>query len=220
MATTILIVANEKATTSSLSASFNKKEFAVLTAHSGRQALAQAKARLPDAIIVDSTSPRINSKRLCRALRAETYAILVLLVSNLSKSESLNGVNLVLPKSTSPKKLTQRVRSALEDKPPREMRIGNLTLDVEKRRVARGNKIQKLTPKEFELLKLFMDRPGQVISRKILMKEIWNTEYLGDTRTLDVHIRWLREKIEDQPSKPHTLVTMRGQGYCLSIDEE
>jgi DNA-binding response OmpR family regulator len=203
-----------------LAESFNKKEFAVVAAHSGRQALAQAKTRLPDAIIVDATSPRLNTKRLCRALRSETYAIIVVLAANVNKTEGLNGANLVLPKTLTPKRLSQRVRAAIEDKPPRELRVGGLTLDLEMRRVSRGTKSIRLTPKEFELLKLFMHRPGQVISRKTLMKEIWDTEYLGDTRTLDVHIRWLREKIEDNASAPRTLVTVRGQGYSLQTKEK
>lgn len=215
MAATVLIVANERATTASLAAPFAKKEFAILTAHSGRQALVQAKTRLPDVVIVDASTGRLNCKRLCRSLRSETYAIIIVLVNNPSKADPLYGVSLFLPKSTSPKKLMQRVRTALEDKPPREVRVANLTLDMERRRLTRGNKTHKLTPKEFELLRLFMERRDQMVSRKVLMKEIWNTEYLGDTRTLDVHIRWLREKIEDDASSPKRLVTIRGQGYRL-----
>jgi DNA-binding response OmpR family regulator len=152
---------------------------------------------------------------LCRALRAETYAIIVVLVLNPAKAEPLNGANFFLPKSTTPKKLMQRVRAALEGKPPREMRVANLTLDTERRRLTRGTKTHNLTPKEFELLKLFMEHRDQVVSRQVLMKEVWDTEYLGDTRTLDVHIRWLREKIEDNASRPVHLVTVRGQGYRL-----
>jgi DNA-binding response OmpR family regulator len=215
MAATVLIVANEKTTTSALAAPFTKKEFSILTAHSGRQALAQAKTRLPDVVIVDSTSARLNCKRLCRSLRAETYAIIIMLVLNPAKAEPLNGASFVLPKSTTPKKIMQRVRTALEGKPPREMRVANLTLDTERRRVTRGNRTHKLTPKEFELLKLFMEYRDQIVTRKVLMKEIWDTDYLGDTRTLDVHIRWLREKIEDDASRPSRLVTVRGEGYRL-----
>jgi DNA-binding response OmpR family regulator len=215
MAATVLIVANEKTTTAALAAPFSKKEFSILTAHSGRQALAQAKTRLPDVVIVDSSSARLNCKRLCRSLRAETYAIIIVLVLNPAKAEPLNGASFVLPKSTTPKKIMQRVRTALEGKPPREMRVANLTLDTERRRVTRGNRTHKLTPKEFELLKLFMEHRDQIVTRKVLMKEIWDTDYLGDTRTLDVHIRWLREKIEDDASQPSRLVTARGEGYRL-----
>jgi DNA-binding response OmpR family regulator len=215
MAATVLIVANEKTTTAALAAPFGKKEFSILTAHSGRQALAQARARLPDAVIVDATSSRLNSRRLCRSLRAETYAIIILLVVNPVKVDLVGGASFYLPKSITPRKLMQRVRSALDDRPPREIRVGNLTLDTERRRLSRGSKTHQLTPKEFELLKLFMERRDETVSRRVLMKEIWKTEYLGDTRTLDVHIRWLREKIEEDASRPAHLITVRGQGYRL-----
>ncbi len=215
MAATILIIANDKTITAALAASFNKREFYTLAAHSGRQALVQAKNQLPDVIIVDTTSSRLNTRRLCRSLRAETHAILIALATNPAKSDTVGFAHLVLPKSTAPKKLVQRVRSALDSRPPRELRVANLLLDMERRRVSRGNRVHKLTPKEFDLLKLFMEHSGEIVSRKALMKEIWDTDYLGDTRTLDVHIRWLREKIEDDPSNPRRLVTVRGQGYRL-----
>lgn len=215
MPATVLIVANDKHVTSDLAGSFNKKEFAVLTAHSGRQALAQAKARLPDAIIVDSTSPRLSIKRLVRSLKSDSHAVLILLAQNPNRVDGASAAQLVLPKTTTPKKLLQRVRAALDNRPPRELRAGNLVLNVERRHITRGNRTHKLTPKEFELLRLFISRPGQIISRRTLMKEIWKTDYLGDTRTLDVHMRWLREKIEDDPNEPRLLVTLRGEGYRL-----
>src|SRR5581483_9765882 len=220
MSATVLIIANDKLVTSALAESFNKKEYAVLTAHSGRQALAQAKARMPDAIILDSTSPRLSLKRLTRSLRGDSHAILILLAQNPNRVDGVNNAQIVLPKSMTPKKVSQRVRAALDKRPPRELRAGNLTLNIERRRISRGNRSHKLTPKEFELLKLFMQHPGQVVSRRTLMKEIWHTDYLGDTRTLDVHMRWLREKIEDDPNKPALIVTVRGQGYRLETKEK
>lgn len=215
MPATVLIVANDKEVTSNLALSFNRKEFSILTAHSGRQALAQAKIRLPDAIVLDATSPRLSVKRLVRSLHRGSHPIMILLAQNPNRGvEGSNGA-LILAKTTTPKKLSQRVRTALDNRPPREMKVGNLTLNVERRRVTRGSRSHKLTPKEFELLKLFMQRAGQVVSRKALMQDIWDTDYLGDTRTLDVHMRWLREKIEDNPNEPKLLVTVRGEGYRL-----
>ncbi len=214
MATTVMIVANDRATATSLSALFNRKEFIVLAVNSGRQAMLQGKARKPDAIIVDSTSPRLNSKRLCRSLRAETRAVIIALVTSTSKGEPLKAHHVLL-KSTSPRKFVARVKSALDSRPPREIKSGGLILDLERRRVLRGGKAQQLTPKEFELLKLLMNHADEIVSREAIMREIWDTDYLGDTRTLDVHIRWLREKIEDNASKPSRLRTLRGQGYRL-----
>lgn len=215
MPATVLIVANDKEVTSNLATSFNKKEFSILTAHSGRQALAQAKSRLPDAIVLDTTSPRLSVKRLVRSLHRGSHPIMILLAQNPNRGVDGSNGALVLAKTTTPKKLTQRVRTALDNRPPREIKVSSLTLNVERRRVTRGSRTHKLTPKEFELLKLFMERAGQIVSRKTLMQEIWDTDYLGDTRTLDVHMRWLREKIEDQPNNPKLLVTVRGEGYRL-----
>lgn len=216
MPATVLIVANDKEVTSDLASSFSKKEFSVITAHSGRQALMQARQRLPDAIVVDATSPRLSVKRLVRALHAHSNAVLILLAANLNRVEASNGVSLILPRNITSKKLSQGVRAALDNRPPREMRLGNLILNLERRRITRGNRSHRLTPKEFELLRFFMQRPGQVVSRRMLMKEIWHTDYLGDTRTLDVHIRWLREKIEDDPAHPTRIETVRGLGYRFS----
>lgn len=215
MAVTVLLVANDKTFTASLAEAFNPKEYTVLTAHSGRQALTVVKARLPDVIILDATSPRLSVKRLVRSLRADLQAVVIVLSNNAGRVEGVNNSPLVLPKTTTPKKLVVRVRSALDTRPPREIRAGGLTLNTARRRVSRGTRTQKLTPKEFQLLRLFMEHEGQVVTRQTLMKEIWDTEYLGDTRTLDVHMRWLREKIEQDPNHPELIVTVRGEGYRL-----
>ncbi len=218
MAATVLIIANDKAATAALAEAFsNKREFSVVTAQSGRQALGLAKTRLPDAVLIDATSPRLNARRICRALRSETFAVIVALVANPSRADNLAGANLVLARSTTARKLAQRVRIALDDKPPRELRAGRMVLDVQKRTVTLGGKSHRLTPKEFELLRFLIKRKGEIVSRPALMKEIWNTDYLGDTRTLDVHIRWLREKIEERPSEPVLLITVRGEGYRLDV---
>ncbi len=95
----------------------------------------------------------------------------------------------------------------------RLLRVEGLTLDLEKNQVTKGGEVRKLTPKQCRLLEVFMNNPRKVLSRKFLMREVWETDYMGDTRTLDVHIRWLREKIEDDPSHPLYLQTVRGIGY-------
>lgn len=219
MATTIMIVANDKATTNTLASHFGKKEFSLVAVHSGRQALLQSKSRKPEAIIIDATSPRLNVKRLSRALRSETRALIVALSANPGKVD-YRSAHLVLARSISPRKLIQRIRSELDDRPPHQMRFGGLILDLERRRVTRGTRSIKLTPKEFELLRLLMNHPDEIVSRVTIMRQIWDTDYLGDTRTLDVHIRWLREKIEDSASAPSRLVTVRGKGYRLAKGKE
>ncbi len=215
MATIVMIVANDKTTAASLAGLFSPKEFAVFQVHSGRQALLQSKSRKPEAVVVDATSSRLNSRRLTHALRLATRAVIIALVSSQAKGEQLRDAHCFVLKNTVTRKFVQRVKTALDDRPPRRIQIGSLTLDVEKRRVSRSSKSTRLTPKEFDLLKLLMDHVDEIVTRETIMREIWDTDYLGDTRTLDVHIRWLRQKIEDDADKPARLVTVRGEGYRL-----
>lgn len=111
----------------------------------------------------------------------------------------------------------RRASSARDKKPSRQLRAENLILDVDVRCVVKDGVANHLTFKECALLELFMSNEGEVLTRKRLMKEVWDTDYLGDTRTLDVHIRWLREKIEDDPSGPILLRTVRGVGYRFEM---
>lgn len=212
MAAMVLIVGNDRTVTAAY-ASYLKKDYSVVTAHSGRQAIAQAKSHHLDAMVVDATSPRLNYRTVCRKLRGESPAPIVLIATPNCKLDGSLASALVLHPQGLSKKLVPRVKAAIESKPPRQLTVGGISLDLEKRRVARGAKSYALTPKEFFLLRLLMGRTGQTITRKTLMKEIWETDYLGDTRTLDVHIRWVREKVEENPSQPNRLITMRGQGY-------
>jgi DNA-binding response OmpR family regulator len=217
MAATVLIVGNDRTTTATY-AGYLKKDYAIVAAHSGRQALAQVKAHRFDVIVVDTTSPRLNFKSICRKLRSACSAPLVLITPASAKADGVQESISAVPAPTVGKKLLPRVKAAIDMKPPRQLTIGPVSLDLENHRVTRGSKSSALTPKEFFLLKLLMGRAGQTITRKTLMKEVWETDYLGDTRTLDVHIRWVREKVEDSPSKPQRLITVRGQGYKYRLE--
>lgn len=219
MSTTVLIVGNDKTTTAAYAGFFHKKEFTVLTAHSGRQAHTVAKAHHLDAIVVDATSPRLNSKGLCKKLRGESFAPIVLITQPNAKVESGIAPEGVVPKPILARKLVGRVKAVIDDKPPRLLTAGHLSLDLERHKLVRGSKNYSLTPKEFVLLKIMMNHVGLTVTRKTLMKEVWETDYLGDTRTLDVHIRWVREKVEENPSRPQRLITVRGQGYRLEAEE-
>ena len=218
MSATVLIVGNDKSTTISFASFFHKKEFTVLTAHSGRQAHSVAKTHNLDAIVVDATSPRLNTKSLCKKLRSESFAPIVLITLPNSKVESGVSPASVVPKPVAARRLVARVKAVIDEKPPRLLTVGPLSLDLERHKLSRGSKSYSLTPKEFVLLRILMSRAGQTVTRKTLMKEVWETDYLGDTRTLDVHIRWVREKVEDNPSKPQRLITARGQGYKLVVE--
>lgn len=215
MAVTVLIVANDQTATTSYASFFGKKEFTVVAAHSGRQAIAEAKAHNLDAIVVDASSLRLNCKGLCRKLKSASFAPLILIALPSAKVDSSIAAAAVMHKPVAGKKLVARVKSTIDSRPPRTLTAGKLALDLEKHKLTRGSKIFSLTPKEFVLLKLLMERAGQLVTRQALMRQVWETEYMGDTRTLDVHIRWLREKVEDNPSQPQRLVTARGEGYKI-----
>jgi DNA-binding response OmpR family regulator len=216
MAATVLIVGNDKTTATAYASFFSKREYSVLIAYSGRQAFAQAKSHHLDAIVVDTTSPRLNYKNVCRKLQSDTCAPLVLIALPSSRIDGTLAHASIVHKPVVARKLIARVKAAIDEKPPRLLTSGHLSLDLEKHKLIRGNRVFVLTPKEFALLKILISRAGQTITRKVLMKEVWETDYLGDTRTLDVHIRWVREKVEENPSKPQHLITVRGQGYRLS----
>jgi DNA-binding response OmpR family regulator len=219
MAVTVLIIANDKTATASYGSFFGKREYTVLTAHSGRQAITQAKSHHLDAIVLDATSPRLNCKSLSRKLKSASFAPQVLITLPNAKIDSALAPAGVLSKPVAGKKLVARVKGAIDAKPPRMLSVGKLALDLERHKLARGSKTFPLTPKEFALLKTLMNRAGQVVSRKALIKEVWETDYMGDTRTLDVHIRWLREKVEENPSKPQRLTTAKGEGYRIEKED-
>lgn len=217
MPMTILLVANDKNETSTYAKCFSKKEFSILTAHSGRQALKHVQSHHPDAIVVDVTSPRLNCKNLCHKLK-NLGAPIILITAPSAKVDGALSFASVVPKPTVAKRLAARVKSAIEARPPRLMTVGKFSLDLEKHQLTRGNKTFSLTPKEFLLLKTLMEQAGQVVTRKTLMRLVWDTDYMGDTRTLDVHIRWLREKVEENPSAPRYLFTERGKGYKFQVE--
>ncbi|NOZ29286.1 MAG: response regulator transcription factor [Chloroflexi bacterium] len=121
-----------------------------------------------------------------------------------------------LRKPFTSRKLIARVESTLEQHAPKVLQAGGLVLDPAVRMVQGARGKQKLTPKECDLLAVLMRRAGEVVTRQELMEAIWNTRYVGDTRTLEVHICWLRKKIEADPKKPQYIVTVRGQGYRLN----
>lgn len=215
MSFTVLLIANDPCDTDAYAKCFSKKEYTILAAHSGRQALKQVQTHHPDAIVVDTTSPRLNCKSLCRKLKSIGAPIILIAPPN-AKVDGLSFAS-VVPKTVVLKRLAARVKSAIEERPPRTLTVGKFTLDLEKRRLTRGNKTLTLTPKQLLLLKTLMEQVGQVVTRKTLMRQVWDTEYMGDTRTLDVHIRWLREKVEDVPSAPSYLLTERGKGYKFVV---
>lgn len=170
----------------------------------------------PSIIIINTMNSHFSSGRLCKTLgRRLPQACRLLLTARGEGLEVECEERLVRPFTN--RKLRETIRRLSESATPNILRAGPIELDVISRVVVSPIGRAHLTPKQCKLLAAFLVRPNQVISRQALMQDIWDTHYLGDTRTLDVHIRWLRERIESDPMHPTLLVTQRGIGYKLVV---
>jgi len=176
-----------------------------------------------DLMVIDATSS-LDGAACCRIFgRTWPEVPIILLVGERTQVEpeckKLTGGN-VLRLPFTPRKVTNRVNKLLNVNPANVLQVGEITLNVQKRCVYHGENYHRLTPKQAQLLHIFMKHAGRTLTRKFLMEEVWQTDYMGDTRTLDVHVRWLRERIERNPSDPRYLGTVRGIGYRFGVPEE
>lgn len=171
----------------------------------------------PNIIVINPTNSHFSGERLCTTLRHKLPQARRLLLVDRGEGKQIEADERLVRPFTA-KKLRDTLSKALESLAPHVLRVGPVELDLSTRIVRSPQGTTHLTPKQCHLLAIFMQRPNQVISREDLMKEIWDTHYLGDTRTLDVHIRWLREKIEAQPTRPAVLLTVRRIGYKMVAD--
>jgi len=218
MTASILLVEKARSSIDWILQSLERKKYQVSLARSEQEAVQQAMSETPDLIILNATSHLIDGRKACQALHESVSEIpIILILAEAERDEDVMGAALVLTPPFTSRKLFSRVRSILKSDEGETLQAGGLTLNLGARRVNNGSRERRLTPKELELLKVFMRSPGRVLSRRFLMKKIWKTDFMGDTRTLDVHIRWLREKIEENPSSPVYLRTVRSVGYRFDI---
>ena len=196
-----------------------KKGFNIDTVSTGKEALARVARVEHDLVIVDAASMRTSGKRICQELRERLNGKPIMLISDpqrtLKKSDQVASVSLTLPFTS--RKLVNRIMPLLPGKAGRSVKAGGIHLDLENRQVRYQGKKTKLTPRLVRLLKMLIDHKGEVVEREELFKKVWRTDYTGDTRTLDVHISWLRQIIEKNPRKPKIIKTMRGVGYMLDV---
>ncbi len=211
----ILLIDSSRLASDDLCRDLEGKGYQVEVARSGKMALRQATQERPDLIILDTTSSRFNGKRLCALLYQKVDAPIIAIINK--KMQPLECADEHLTNPINNRKLAALIRRILKVKQPWIIRLGELVLDLKKRTIARGSRARKLRPMEARLLKAFMRRPNEIITRAELMKLVWDTDFTGDTRTLDVHIRWVRQRIEENPSRPKLLKTVRGMGYRLEI---
>jgi len=229
--TSILLVDDDALITEPLTRRLQASGYKVQTSHNGRDGLRMALDWQPDLVVLDVLMPVMDGWAVCRALREKSVVPILMLTALGEEVDRILGLELgaddYLTKPFSMRELMARIRALLRrveldrgQTKSRLLTVGEIRLDLDTRRTFKGDQELHLRYKEFELLSLLMSKAGQVVSRPVLFDTVWGTDWLGDTRTLDVHIRWLREKIEEKPSKPRYIKTVRGVGYrFLSPDE-
>ncbi len=229
MTKTILVV-DDKANMRTLVREYLTAEgFRVVTAGDGRQALFAARQEKPDLILLDIMMPEMDGYDFIRLYRREKNTPIILLTAKLEESDKVLGLELgaddYVTKPFGMRELTARVRAVLrragqEDLPSEVVRAADLTLDRGRRSVTVGQRSVNLTPSEFDLLAILMASPGRVFSRAELLIQLQGTAFEGVERTIDVHIRNLRTKIEPDPGEPRYIETVFGVGYRFSGDAE
>jgi len=228
----ILIVEDELSLQETLAYNLKKEGYFVETVGDGRSALTSARALRPDLIVLDIMLPEMDGFEVARILRKEMSTAILMLTARDDEIDRVVGLEVgaddYLTKPFSMRELIARVKAQLrrarllreeignspaEDTPHQTLTFENLTIDLTRREVLLNNAPIPLKPKEYELLLFLAEHRRQMLSREFILERVWGWDYIGDSRTVDVHIRWLRQKIEENSSEPKRIVTVRGGGY-------
>jgi len=222
----ILVVEDDRNLLDTLKYNLRKEGYEVVTAVDGAEALDVARREKPDLLILDIMLPKMSGFEVCRILRKEMIVPILILTAKVEETDKIVGLEIgaddYMTKPFSLRELLARVRAVLRrakmvEAQPEEplLKVGDIEVDTARHQASKGATTLELTPKEFDLLAFLARNKGFVFSRDQLLEKVWGYDFAGDTRTVDVHVRWLREKIEDNPNKPKLLVTVRGVGYKL-----
>lgn len=214
---TLLLIESHHAEIPSFAAGLQKKGYDVETVPSGSKAVARLKDLSPSLSIVNAASLRSTGLRICQALRDKDPRLPVILILGTENNVDKDAADAILVLPFTVQKLVNRIKPLLPGDGKNVLHVGPVRLDLEHRRVRSLSKSTRLTPRLVALLQMLMERHGEVVEREVLFKKVWDTDYTGDTRTLDVHISWLRRAIELDPERPKFLKTIRGVGYRLDL---
>lgn len=229
----ILVVDDEKNIVDILKLNLQKEGYTVIEAYDGAEAIEKAlpadPAERPDLILLDVMLPEMNGFEVCRKVRDNSSVPILMITAREDEVDKVLGLEIgaddYITKPFSMRELMARVRAnmrRMEVEPektdsPDVIDIGTFKLDCNRYELYKGDKLIDLTVREFELIKFLTSQPNKIYSRKNLLEYVWDYEYYGDVRTVDVTIRRLREKIEDDPSQPKHIMTKRGVGYYFSL---
>jgi DNA-binding response OmpR family regulator len=214
----IMLIESSRASAPSFTSALDKKGFDVSVFHKLERALASSDRKIPDLVVLDAASMRTSGTRLCRRARAKLDGVPIILVSPAgARPDPGSGASLTLVQPFTARKLINRVVRLLPGDESYNLEVGSITLNMANFVVECLDKKSRLTPKQAQLLEAFLQNPGKLMTRKRLIRQVWHTDYTGDTRTLDVHMSWLRKAIEPDPKNPRFLKTIRGMGYRLDV---
>jgi DNA-binding response OmpR family regulator len=232
MPETILVVEDEPALRDTLSYNLKKDGFTVEAVGDGRAALDSARKLKPDLIVLDLMLPEIDGFEVCRILRKEMTTSILMLTARDDEIDRVVGLEVgaddYLTKPFSMRELMARVKAqlrrsrllreefgkaAVTSGTQEKLPFGNLVINLTRREVLLNDEPLSLKPQEYELLVFFAEHKGKMLSREFILERVWGWDFIGDSRTVDVHVRWLRQKIEQDASTPKRIVTVRGGGY-------
>lgn len=224
----VLVVEDEASIRRFITLNLEMAGYEVGEAASGEEALVLLTAFLPDFVVLDLMLPGINGLEVCRHIR-ETMPepLIIMLTAKGQDTDKIMGLELgaddYMVKPFNPFELIARIKAMLRRRNRFETErttytYGNLQLDIAANKLLRNNREVELTPTEYSILKMFMENPGKALKREEMLNAVWGEDYFGDTKTLDVHIRRLREKIEDNPSEPRYIKTVWGSGYRWQLE--
>jgi DNA-binding response OmpR family regulator len=212
----ILWIEGKRADSPSFIPALRKKDYLVEVVSTGSAALARLLEIDPDLVVINTPSLRTSGKRICRDLHEKIATLPIVVI--LSPEQNFTGetcARVVLKLPFTIRKLLNRITPLLPGDGQHMLHLGHVRLDLERKRVRCQGREARLTPRLTHLLEVLMQHAGEVVERQQLFKEVWDTDYTVDTRTLDVHISWLREALEEDPRHPQYLKTIRGLGYRL-----
>lgn len=223
----ILIIDDEPLILESIGYNLKQEGYEVLTASDGRTGLALAKSEAVDLILLDLMLPGLNGLEVCRNIRQESEVPIIMVTAKEDEIDRVLGLELgaddYVTKPFSMRELLARIKTVLKripavnpsqaPEPPALIEVGSLVIDPKGYEVTVAGKPVALSGKEFDLLNYLAAHPGQVLTREQLLERVWGSDFYGDNRTVDVHIRWIREKIEPDPANPEYILTVRGVGY-------
>jgi two-component system response regulator RegX3 len=226
---TVLVVEDEEAFIDALTVGLRREGFRVQVARDGREALDLFDVVRPDVVLLDLMLPKVSGIDVCRELRKTSKVPIIMVTAKSAEIDTVVGLEVgaddYVTKPYRLRELVARIRAVLRRTPAdaegpvltETLQVGDVTLDPEGHEVRiRGTAVQ-LPLKEFELLALLLENAGRVLTRDTLIDRVWGSDYVGDTKTLDVHIKRLRAKVEPEPSNPTRIVTIRGYGYKYEV---